>query len=495
MKKYKLLLGVLIYFTLANAQQILTLEECRNLALENNKQLSISNENIKKTEADKKAAFTQFLPNISFTGAYFYNQKNISLLDGDKHLPIGTVMQDGSFGFTPEQINNQWTTINGNQVPLDANGKPFNPSEEPGKILWKEHTIIPKEQFDLDIHNVFIGSISLTQPIFMGGKILAYNKITDYAKELAQYMRTSNVQEVILQVDQTYWQTVSLANKLKLSDNYVAMLKQMNQDMQDMIDEGVATRADGLSVKVKLNEAEMTQLQIQNGLQLSKMLLCQLCGLSLDKPIKLLDEEKEVTPLNNYPQILDIQEVWDNRTEIKSLGLATKISEKKEDLVKAEMLPTIALTGNYMVSNPNSFNGFQNKFAGFWNVGVLLNMPLFHWGEKQHKLKSAKAETRIKHLEMDEAKEKIELQVSQSKFKLEEAQKKLIAANKNKESAEENLRYANVGFKEGVIPSLNVMEAQTAWYKAQSDLIDAQIGVRLGQVELDKAMGTLYNNK
>lgn len=493
MKKYGWIFILLGCFVSVNGKQLLSLEDCRRLALENNKQLSIADETIKKAEADKKAAFTQYLPDISLSAAYMYNHRNISLLDADKYLPIGTVMADGSFGFTPEQINNQWTVINGNAIPLDADGRPFNPAENPSKILWKEHTIIPKEQFELDIHNVFSGSISLVQPIFMGGKIIAYNKIADYAKELAQLARVTNTQEVILQVDQTYWQTISLFNKLRLSDTYVRLLRQMNQDVDAMIEEGVATRADGLSVKVKLNEAEMIQLQVYNGLQLSKMLLCQLCGLPMEEQVELADEQVETIPVHPYQTSGTIQDAWNNRPEVKSLSLANKIYEKKEDLTRADRLPSVALIGNYILSNPNSFNGFQNKFAGTWNVGVMVNVPLFHFGENRHKLQSAQAETRIKQIEMAEAKEKIELQVYQSTYQLQEAHKKLTVANKNKENAEENLRYADLGFKEGVIPTSNVMEAQSVWYKAQSDLIDAQIAIRLGEVELNKAMGTLYN--
>jgi outer membrane protein TolC len=491
MKKYIFISVFLNICIVANAQQVLTLRDCRNLALENNKQLKISDANITKASEEKKSAFTQFLPNISLSGAYFYNQKNISILDGDKYLPIGTVMPDGSFGFTPEQISNQWTLVNGNPVPLDANGNPFNPADDPSKILWKEHAIVPKSQFEMDIHNLFTGSVSVVQPVFMGGKIAAYNKITGYVEELAKVMQRKDVQEVILQTDQTYWQTVSLVGKLNLSKNYVALLQQMNSDVQAMIDEGVATRADGLSVKVKLNEAEMTLTQVENGVQLSRMLLCQLCGLPLDEKITLSDENVETIPTEDFAPKSDMSEVFANRPELKSLDLATKIYEKKEAIVRADMLPTVALAGNYIVSNPNSFNGFQNKFAGSWHVGVLVNVPVFHWGENTHKLRAAKAETLVKQLEIDEAREKIELQVNQSQFKLNEAQKKLTAAAKNKESAEENLRYATLGFKEGVIPSLNVMEAQTAWYKAQSEFIDAKIAVRLGQVELNKALGVV----
>jgi outer membrane protein TolC len=491
MKKLWFILFIFNPVFLVYAQTVLNLQDCRNLAVENNKQLKIGHENIKKASEENKSAFTQYLPDISLTGAYLYNQKKISLLNEDKFLPIGTIMPDGSFGFTPEQINNGWTLIGGNPVPLDVNGNPFDPSLEPGKILWKEHAIIPKKEFELDIHNVYVGNISLVQPLFMGGKIAAYNKITRYAEELARTANDANSQNILFQIDRTYWQTVSLARKENLSRNYVALLQQMDHDVQALIKEGMATRAEGLSVKVKLNEAEMTMVQVENGVQLSRMSLYQLCGLPLEEKIVLADENAEAIPIEEQALTGDVSEAFANRPELKSLDLAAKIYQKKESLVIADMLPTVALVGNYMITNPNSFNGFQNKFAGSWNVGVMVNVPVFHWGDKYHRLRAAQAETRIKHLEREEAKEKIELQVNQATFKLKEAQKKLIAAAKNKESADENLRYANLGFKEGIIPSLNVMEAQTAWYKAESELIDAQIAVRLGQAELEKTLGIM----
>lgn len=487
MKKILLILLILNTSIFTNAQTVLRLQDCRDLALENNKQLKIGQENIKKASEENKSAFTQYLPDISLKGAYLYNQKNISLLGADQYLPVGTVQPNGSFGFTPDQINNSWTVIDGNPVPLDAAGNPFDPAANPDKILWKEHIIIPKKSFEMDMHNVFAGSISLLQPLFMGGKIAAYNKITDYAEDLAKAMHESEVQGIILQVDQAYWQTVSVLGKHTLSLNHVALLRQIDSDVQALIKEGIATRAEGLSVKVKLNEAEMTLLQVENGLQLSQMLLCRLCGLPLDEPIVLADAAAE--PLLSPVDAANAEAAFSRRPELKSLDLATKIYKKKESLVVADMLPTVALTGNYLVSNPNLFNGFENKFAGSWHVGILVDVPLFHWGEKQHQLRAAKAETRIKQLEMDDAKEKIELQVHQASFKLKEAQKKWITAGKNKENADENLRYATLGFKEGVIPSLHVMEAQTAWYKAESELIDAKIAVMLGQAELEKAMG------
>ena len=121
----------------------------------------------------------------------------------------------------------------------------------------------------------------------------------------------------------------------------------------------------------------------------------------------------------------------------------------------------------------------------------MLQVPIWNWREGHYKLQAAKSEARIAQYKLEEAREKIELQVNQASFKVNEAAKKLAMANKNQETAAENLRYATLGFQEGVIPTSNVLEAQTAWLSAQSDKIDAQIDVKLTEVYLQRSMGTL----
>ena len=155
------------------------------------------------------------------------------------------------------------------------------------------------------------------------------------------------------------------------------------------------------------------------------------------------------------------------------------------------MLPSIALMGNYIATSPSVFNSFEKKFKGMWNVGVMVSLPLWHWGEGINKVKAAKSDARIARYQLEEAREKIELQVNQSAFQMNEAAKKLVMAEKNLEKADENLRYANLGFSEGVIPANNVLEAHTAWLSAQSEKIDAQIDMKLTEVYLKKATGQL----
>ena len=475
-----------------SSQEVLSLDSCRALALANNKDLQIGNEKIKAAYYERKAAFTNYLPNISAMGSYMRNEKNMALLGEDKFLPIGTLMPNGTFGYTPGAGQVQEIKLpTGQWVPTDASGTPFDPTKTPEKLVWKQYTTIPKSEFEFDTKNVYVGAITLTQPIYMGGKIRAYNKITKYAEELAKTQQKSGMQEVILNTDQAYWQVVSLVNKKKLAEGYLELLKKLESDVDKMIAEGVATKADGLSIKVKVNEAEMTLTKVEDGLSLSRMLLCQICGIDLATSIKLADETINNLPVNPTTGVADMEMAYKNRPELKSLELATNIYNQKINITRSEFLPSVALIGNYMVSNPSVYNGFENKFGGQWNVGVMVKIPIWHWGEGSYKVNAAKAEARVAQFQLADAKEKIELQVNQSAYKVNEAAKKLTMAEKNMEKAEENLRYATLGFGEGVIPPSNVLEAHTAWLSAQSEKIDAQIDVKLTQIYLQKSLGTL----
>ena len=128
-------------------------------------------------------------------------------------------------------------------------------------------------------------------------------------------------------------------------------------------------------------------------------------------------------------------------------------------------------------------------------MGVIARVPIWNWGDVRYKVRASKGATAIASLELEEAREKIELQVSQTRFRVDEAYKRLAMARSDIRHADENLRTANLGFKEGVISTTAVMEAQTAWLQAQSQHIDAAIDVRLSQTDLEKALGTLDINK
>lgn len=475
-----------------NAQSVLSLDSCRALALRNNKELAQSKVKTDKAKWDRKAAHTNYLPKVSLTAGYLRSGNEISLLSKNQqnainNLGTSAVGQIGSqFPAIAQQIVTQHPDlaplIQDMSTALQQNGGLL---AQGGNSLGKSIT----DAFRTDTRNITAGMILLTQPLYMGGKIKAYENITKYQEQLASDQLRSDELSVLLDVDKAYWQVVSLANKRTLAISYRNMLAHLDSDVVKMIDEGVATKSNELSVSVKLNEAEMTLMKVEDGLTLSRMLLCQLCGLPLESAPRLADESNADLPTAAEDITADVQTAYANRPELSQLATAQKIYAEKAKVERAAVLPQLALTGGYMISNPNVFNGFEKKFRGTWAVGVMLKVPVWNWGETKYKVRAARAEQSMAALKSEEAKEKIELQVNQEAFRVNEANRKLTLSLKNLDKAEENLRTAQVGFKEGVINTTDLLMAQTAWLQAHSDKIDSQIDIKLSQAAYNKALG------
>ena len=482
-----------------SAQRLLTLDSCRAMALRNNKQIGISKVKQEVATNIRKSARTKYLPHVSAIGTYQYTSRQVELLSDDQKSTLSNLgtttvsnFQNGLSEATSSlPLENVAAILNGFGISLDhlkmASGQTLEGIA--AKLNGLGEGLV--DALDTDTRNLFAGTVMLVQPVFMGGSIIALNKMADINEDLQRNSAEARRQATIYTTDKAYWQVVSLKHKQKLAEGYLDLIKKLSADVHKMIDEGVATKSDGLSVDVKVNEAEMTLTRVEDGLVLSKMLLCQTIGLPINETIVLADEDTDNIAVVELSPKLDVETAVENRPELKMLENGVQLSRQMTNVLKAGNLPMVALTGGYAVSNPNVLNGFQRKFGGFWNVGVIVRIPIWNWGDVMYKIRASKGATSIASLELAEAREMIELQVNQNTFRVNEANKKLTMAQSNIERAEENLRTADLGFKEGVITPTTVMEAQTAWLQAQSQKIDAEIDVKLSQVDLQKSLGLL----
>lgn len=482
------------------AQQLLSLDSCRALALRNNKQLNVAR--LKQSVAlnTRKAARTKYLPKVDALAGYEHVSKEVSLLKNDQKEMLGnlgtvagaklaeslpqTITALAQQGLITPQAAQQMGGLLTQMMPSLA-----QQGNEIGQGL--------RDAFRTDTRNIWAGAVMLRQPIYLGGAITAANRMADIGEEMAANDVSLRTQSTIHNIDQTYWTVVSLKQKQKLAQSYYELVKKLNNDVHKMIDEGVATRADGLKVDVKVNEAEMQCTQVEDGVALAKMLLCQLCGIPVSSDITLADEGHDALgalPLDSIHTEEARNSINTNRPELRILQNTIDLSKQATKVVRAAYLPQVALTAGFLVANPNPFNGFEKEFAGAWNVGVIVRVPVWNWFEGRYKVRATEAATNIATMEMADAQEKIDLQIEQCKFKMNEANKRLLMAQKNIASAEENLRCANVGFSEGVMQATDVMAAQTAWQMAQSQKIDAEVEVRLARIDLQKALGELSIN-
>lgn len=437
----------------------------------------------------RKSAFTNYLPKVSAAGGYMFTSREISLLSDEQKQSLpqmgngvaaGAQQMMGALAQNPQIA----PMLPGLQAPI---GQLVQGLQSQLNALGQNLV----DALDTDTRNAAALTLQLTQPIYMGGKIVAYNKIAKLTEQAAEDKLAMARQDIIVEVEETYWQIVALTSKKQLAENYLALVKDLEKDVDAMIAEGVATKADGLSVKVKVNQADVAVIQVNNGISMLKMLLCQIIGLDVNTTLTLADENS-LDALTADITIPAVTDSWrDERPELRALTRSAEVYRQKERLALAETMPNVALTGGYSWMTPGLFNGFEKKFQGLWNVGVMVKIPIITWGDRGFKLKHAQAQTQVARLKLDEATEKIQLQIAQSRNTLEEARRRLAACESAGAVADENLRMATLGLNEGVIPVINVNEAQTAWLGARSALIAAKIDLKLAQIHLQRALGTL----
>lgn len=494
MRKFILLTLMCALTATSGAQTYLSLDSCKAMALRNNKQLNISRLSKEVAKNVRKAARTKYLPKVDAMGGYLYTSKQISIISGRQRQALGSL--GTSLGSQAQaSVSDMLSALTQQGILTPDQAEQLGGAlSQTGQSLGQAGNKLGQEvadAFDTDTRHMWAGAVMVRQPIYMGGAIKAANKIADIGESMADDDLDLKRQATLYGVYQAYWTTVSLEQKWNLALSYKELVEKLSQDVKKMITQGVATKADGLRVDVRVNEADMQLTQVVNGLSLSKMLLCQLCGLPLNEDIQLTDSAESKGNASALTLDNSADSTYSDRPEIRLLEHSIAISEQTTNLIRAGNLPKVSLVGGYMTTNPSVYDGFRRRFSGVWNVGVIIQVPIWDWFDTTYKIRASKAATNIAKMELSDAREKVELQVTQSQYKMREAQKRLAMASQNIKSAEENLRCANLGFREGVMGITEVMEAQTAWQLAQSQKIDAEVEVKLSELSGAKALGTL----
>lgn len=438
------LLAALLLTPVYAQEQVYSLEECIRMATTSNELLKAEELKIDMAKAKKGEVGVNFFPKVSLGAAYSHIEDPLQPIDWD-HALLGLGQ------YLPEKI---------------------------------------KDKTAIDLGNTRVGTVSFVQPIFMGGKIINGYKMASSAVDLAGIMMETKERELELSVEETYWQVVTLSSKLELATKLTALLDEAVANVDLAVKEGVATEADALSIRVKQSDANQLRLKVENGLSLSKMLLAQKCGLGLESDYRLADEVTLDTARNEVidtPILLSEQEISggiDARPEVRALETADKIFAAKERVELADALPKVVLLGGYTTINPNLFAGMQDEYGGSWHVAVGLQIPLTDIYTGITKRKGAAAERGIKQRQLTDAREKINLQIHQLLLNNQEAYKQLSAAKLSLSSADETLRQAQLGYKEGVIPLLVLTEAQTSWSAAYDSYIDAAIALKSSESKI-----------
>lgn len=461
----------------ANDTLLYTLQQCRELALSQSNSSKSQQETLLAAKYNRQAALAAMFPRITANASYTWNSRDAHLIANQMEFPFGTVTatEDGTPSF-------HWKTESTNQTIKDI-------QTEAGQAIANGYQAI-YDKLTVDLTHVLVAHVGITQPIYVGGRLIHLYKIAKATETITSIENDAKRDETIYKVDEAYWRVVSVSKKKELAEQYYALLCQLEKDVQAALEGGLVTQSDLLQVTTKRGDAEVKKLQAENGLTLSQMALAQICGLPLGT-LFMLDESglsETFLPMDSINTELAVN----NRNELQIMQEAEKIAKSNAMLMAAGLQPNIVASAGYIYTNPNVDNGVSSNWdgKGFFSAGVVVNVPIAH-ADDILRYKAAKHAANAVVLRTEETRDLLTLQTTQANQKLTEAQQKIALARLTQNNAAEVLRMAQESFAAGLITASELMQAQTVWLAAASDLVDAEVEAKTTETQLRKYLGKL----
>ena len=436
--------------TTLHAQELLTLDQCRQLALDNNKRMVAASKQTQAAHYTVKSYKGNFFPNFIASGTGLY-----STADGTFNIPGGNLPT-----FLP-----------------DANGQP-TPN---GGFAY-----FPGIDLNYKVRTVWMGGIQVEQPIFMGGKILAAYRMATLGKQMAQLNENLTATEVILETDQAYALMVKAQEMNKVAESYHAVLQELMKNVQSAYKHGLKSKNDMLKVQVKLNESELSIRKAENALRLANMNLCHLIGKPLTETLQISDDFPVIEQAFET-QINDITA----RPEYSLLNKQVDMAKQQIKLSRSELLPQVGIRGSYDYIHGLKVNEQTLFDKGNFSVMMNVTIPLFHFGERINKVRASKAQLEQVRMEQADLNEKMYLELTQAANNLDEAKLQTALADRSLEQADENRRISKGEYEAGLEPLSDHLEAQALWQQAYETKVDAHFQLYLSYVKYLKAAGIL----
>lgn len=446
--------AALLVATSGYAQEVLTLEQCREMALQYNKEVAASARQTDYARYMARSYWANFFPNISLSGTGLYSNIDGSFGVAGGNLP--TFLPDASGQFLP---NNGFAYFPG----VDLNYK----------IGW-----------------TYMGGISLEQPLYMGGKIRAAYRMALSGKQMARANETLTATEIILKTDEAYAGVVKARELKEVAQVAHSLLTELMKSVESACRHGLKTKNDLLKVQVKLNESELNIRRAENAFRLATMNLCHYIGRPLTDDVRTTDSLPEVAPIPDTNVSLDIT----SRPEYAILNHQVDIARQQVKLNRSELLPQVGVKGSYDYLHGLEVNNETMFDKGCFSVLLNVTVPVFHFGERTSKVRAAKAKLEQTRLERENLNEQMLLELTQAANNLDESRLECEIAARSLQQADENRRVSRSQYDAGMETLSDHLEAQTLWQQAYQTYIDSRYQLYLKYVGYLKASGQLYDD-
>lgn len=431
--KQILIIMAMLTITQTSGQTIsLNRDECRNMALSHSENMKKAKNGLSQAELDCKIARTAYLPKFDASASAMYMLPDIDMM--------GAKMQT---------------------------------------------------------HGAYLAGIQLVQPVYAGGKITAGRKLSDLGRSAAQEQLEISRMDVINEADNAYWTYIAVRDKVMLMQSYIDMMNTLFSQAETAVDAGMAMGNDLLRISAKRSELQYQKKKAENGAELCRQALCDIIGVDFDTEIQPLDTLPECLPS------VDLSYDITARPEYRLLQLNIDVARQQVNMVKGDFLPTVGLSIGYSYYGNIKMKGMADLGDGNYYPytqeyrdgiasGILsVSIPLFHWGEGIKKVRKARLSVDNAILDLNRNSDLLDLEVRQAVTNLNDGWNMISTAKQALELADENLRVMQNRFDESMAPLTDLLDAQTQWQQARSNMIEAATQYQIYKTAWLRATGRL----
>lgn len=332
---------------------------------------------------------------------------------------------------------------------------------------------------------MYMAGITLQQPVYAGGKIVNANKMAKTGVAISEENKRLTRINTLVEVEQTYWMYVSVAEKVKLLTQYTQLLDSLHQQVNSFFELKMATAQDLHKVRTRRSNVTYELQRAESGRELTRMSLCHLIGLELDAQIIATDT---LILTQNYNNQLSHDIV--NRPEYRIQEMQVELKDLEIKNTRADFLPTVGISAGYQYMGGMKLAGSSLDMK-IPMVMASISIPIFNFGEGRKKIRSARLAHEISTVELNKNRSLMDIEAQQSKSAYESALLLIRTAEHGLEESEHNLSQTQNNYEMGMATILDVMEAQTQWQEAYSNNIEARTNYKIREIEYLRAIGQL----
>ena len=350
---------------------------------------------------------------------------------------------------------------------------------------------------ELAMRGTYMAGLTLTQPIYTGGKISAGRQMARLGRQIADQQLRMTRMDVLVDADNAYWSYIAVRRKVRMLESYSTQMDTIYKQTSSAVAAGMAIENDLLRIEAKRTEIEYQLQRARNGADLCRMALCNVIGAPLDTAIEPTDTTFNIE--SPTAMSLDIA----MRPEVGLLEKQIDVNMQRIRDARSEMLPTVGLSAGYSYYGNIKLKGFADMGNGTTvpytqefrdGIGIAMlavKIPIFHWGESRKKLHKARYELDNSQLELQRNMRLMSIEALQAVQNVEDGYRMIHTAESGLRQAEENLRVMCNRYAAAMSPLTDLLDAQSQWQQAQSNLIEAQTQYMIYRTDYLRATGQL----